>query len=76
MASGIETPILRLAELVKSAVGCGKEIMCRNQVRPGDPTRWVADVSAFKSACPNWSPQPMEEALRETVAAWVKEERA
>jgi UDP-glucose 4-epimerase len=75
VASGIETPVLRLAELMKSAVGCAKEIVCRNQVREGDPTRWVADVSAFRRACPRWSPQPMEEALRETVATWVKEEQ-
>jgi UDP-glucose 4-epimerase len=76
VASGTETPILRLAEMMKSAVGCAKQIVCRNQVRPGDPTRWVADVSAFKHACPSWSPQSMEEALRDTVAAWVKEEQS
>ena len=76
VASGVETPVLRLAELMKSAVGCAKEIVCRNQVREGDPTRWVADVSAFRRACARWSPQPMEEALCETVATWVKEEQS
>lgn len=75
LASGVETSVRDMAELIVDRLGIRKPVVCEGQARPGDPSRWVADVSAFRALCPQWAPRPLEEALAETLAAWTAEER-
>ncbi|MBL9116666.1 MAG: SDR family oxidoreductase [Verrucomicrobiaceae bacterium] len=76
LASGVETSVRELAELITADCGSNKPVVCLNRARPGDPTRWVADMCAFKQACPDWSPRPFCESLRETLQAWEAESTA
>lgn len=74
LASGTETSVRELAESIASDCGSAKEVVCRNEVRPGDPVRWVADMTAFRHVCPEWNPRPFGDALQETIATWKQEE--
>lgn len=76
LASGTETRIYDLARMIAGRLGRNLSIICRNEVREGDPLRWVADMSAFRSAVPEWNPRKLEDALDETLAVWQKEDQA
>jgi UDP-glucose 4-epimerase len=73
LASGVETSVRVLAELILADLGSSQPVTCLNESRPGDPVRWVADISAFRKACPDWSPRPFAASLTETLCAWKKE---
>ncbi|MDB6135916.1 MAG: UDP-glucose 4-epimerase [Verrucomicrobiales bacterium] len=74
LASGTETGVKGLTAMIIEIMNSHKTIRCRNASRPGDPQRWVAGISAFKSACPSWAPAPLRDSLVKTIAAWRKED--
>lgn len=49
VASGIQTRISEVAELVKSFMNSTKEIIYNGASRPGDPLYWQADISRLSS---------------------------
>jgi len=69
-ASGHETPILELAETMRSMVAPAKKIACKGIARPGDPHRWCADVRALRSLIPGWAPQELRAGLESTIRQW------
>ena len=69
-ASGRETPIMELAETMRSMVAPAKKITARGIARPGDPHRWCADIRALRSLIPDWQPQEFSAAIGETIRQW------
>lgn len=72
VASGVETSVVEVAELVRSIVAPHKTVITRNQSRPGDPLRWVADTSALRHVWPEWKPASLADVLQQTLAEWTQ----
>jgi UDP-glucose 4-epimerase len=70
VASGVETSTRGLAEAMSSVLHAEKEIVCRGEARPGDPSRWWADVSKLRSMLGDWQPCSLREALARTSVEW------
>ena len=70
MAGGSETPVLTLAETIRSMTAPGKKITCKGIARPGDPHRWCADVRRLRALIPQWQPQELSAALNATIRQW------
>ena len=70
VASGTETPVLALAEAIRSMTAPEKKITCRGIARPGDPHRWCADLRRLRSLLPAWQPQELPAALHATIRQW------
>ena len=73
VASGRETPILDLAELMRARIAPAKDIVCRGVARPGDPFRWVADIRRLQSLAPAWEPQELAPALEAVMEQWQRD---
>ncbi len=69
-ASGDETAIVHLAETIRAIMASPKAIVCKGEVRPGDPLNWRANVHKLRSLIPDWKPRALEEGLRETIKCW------
>jgi UDP-glucose 4-epimerase len=70
VATGIETSIARLAELVTTELG-GGEARFSGVARRGDPTRWRADITRLRAL--GFEPSvPIEEGAP-AFARWVRE---
>lgn len=70
IASGVEIQIRHIAQLLCENWGDGFSAIFTGEVRPGDPQRWVADLSlladrGFSLEC------PLDEGIRSYVA-WAK----
>lgn len=74
-ASGIETSVLTLAEMIRDLVAPEKEIQCKGNVRKSDPRRWWADISRLRELLPSWQSRPLKESLALTVDAWQQMDR-
>jgi UDP-glucose 4-epimerase len=70
LASGVERSISEVAERMRDLVSPGRPITCLGQVRPGDPTRWHADITRLQRRLPGWRPLAFEEALKRTIDQW------
>ena len=70
LASGCETPVLDLAHRMLSQTGSEKSVACRGGDRPGDPTRWSADVTRLQALLPDWQPASLGEGLRQCIVSW------
>ncbi len=70
VASGIETPVLALAESIRAMTMPEKKITCLGVARPGDPHRWCADIRGLRALLPDWQPQELPAALRATIRQW------
>ena len=70
VASGIETSVLTLAEMIRDLVAPSKEIRCRGQLRANDPLRWRADISRLQSLLPSWQPRLLNEGLALCLDTW------
>ena len=75
VASGIETSVLTLAEMIRNLVAPEKEIRCRGNLRKNDPLRWRADISRLQTCLPSWQPRPLDEGLALCVKAWQQTHR-
>lgn len=75
VASGIETSVLTLAEMIRDLVAPEKEIRCRGNLRKNDPMRWRADTSRLQMRLPSWQPRPLDEGLALCVEAWRQTQR-
>ena len=75
VASGIETSVLTLAEMIRDLVAPEKEIRCRGHLRKNDPLRWRADISRLQMHLPSWQPRPLDEGLALCVKAWRQTHR-
>ena len=71
VASGTETPVLALAETIRSITAPEKKITCLGNARPGDPRHWCADISRLRALLPAWQPQPLPAALHATIRQWT-----
>jgi UDP-glucose 4-epimerase len=70
VASGTETNVLTLAEMVRELVAPAKEIRCRGNMRKNDPVRWWADIARMQKLLPSWQPRPLKDALALCVSDW------
>ena len=70
VASGIETSVLSLAEMIRDLVAPEKKIRCRGNLRKNDPLRWRADISRLQMHLPSWQPRPLNEGLALCVKVW------
>jgi UDP-glucose 4-epimerase len=70
VASGVETSVLTLAEMIRDLVAPEKEIACRGRLRKNDPLTWRADISRLHSLVPSWNPHALDEGLRLCIKAW------
>jgi len=70
LGSGQETSVLELARRMSALRGADKPVACRSQARPGNPTRWAADVSRLQALLPAWQPAPLAEGLARCMDAW------
>ena len=75
VASGSETSVLTLAEMIRDLVAPEKEIRCHGNVRKSDPLRWWADISRLRELLPLWQSRPLKESLALTVDAWQQMNR-
>jgi UDP-glucose 4-epimerase len=75
VASGTETSVLTLAEMVRDLVAPQKEIRCHGNLRQNDPLRWQADVSRLQQLLPSWQPRPLTEGLALCTASWQEADR-
>ena len=71
VASGLETSVLELAELMRELLNSDKAITCRGVERRGDPRRWRADISRLNSLLPDWQAQPLRKAVADCVRNWA-----
>jgi len=69
VGTGVETPIAHLAELITTELG-GGEVRFTEAVRPGDPTRWRADISRLRSL--GFEPATSIEDGVRAYARWVR----
>ena len=70
VASGVETSIRELAELLLDAFGVHAEIEFSGAGRRGDPTRWLADIGAIRAL--GFEPcLPLREGVAR-YAAWLR----
>ena len=75
VASGIETSVLTMAEMIRDLVAPEKEIRCKGNVRKSDPLRWRADISRLRELLPSWQSRPLKESLTLSVDAWQQMDR-
>jgi UDP-glucose 4-epimerase len=70
LASGVETPIAELAEMLVDALGVERRPVFTGIARSGDPVRWCADIAALRAL--GFEPQvPLEEGVAR-YATWVR----
>jgi len=72
VAGGVETSVLKLAEMMRDLVAPEKEICCRGEQRINDPVRWRADISRLQSLLPSWRARALHDGLAACAAAWRK----
>jgi UDP-glucose 4-epimerase len=70
LASGTETVISDLCDMIRSIMGSTKTVQYQCQHSSGDPQRWVADMAQTRNAIPHWSPRSMSDALKLCIAGW------
>jgi nucleoside-diphosphate-sugar epimerase len=75
VASGSETGVLTLAEVIRDLVAPEKEIRCRGHLRKNDPLRWRADITRLQTMLPSWRPRSLADGLALCVADWRESER-
>jgi UDP-glucose 4-epimerase len=76
LASGKETSVRELAEMICALLNLEKSIQVSAQGRVGDPARWCANTELFHEVCPAWRPKPLKESLEETLSEWQREDDA
>ena len=69
IGTGVETPIVRLAELITTELG-GGDVRFTGAVRPGDPARWRADISRLRAL--GFEPATSIEDGVRAYARWVR----
>jgi UDP-glucose 4-epimerase len=72
VASGSETGVLTLAEMIRDLVAPDKEIRCHGKLRKNDPLRWRADISRLQSLLPSWQPRALADGLALCVTEWCE----
>ena len=75
VASGSETGVLSLAEMIRDLVAPDKEIRCRGNLRKNDPLRWRADINRLQTMLPSWQPRALADGLALCVDAWRNADR-
>ena len=70
VASGVETSVLDLGEMIREAVAPEKEIRCRSEQRKNDPLRWRADIARLQTLLPSWRARSLNDGLVACVGAW------
>lgn len=72
-ASGEETSVERLARIILDAVGSKATVRALGKARPGDPTRWQADVHALLALLgAEHRVAPIAESLGRCVQQWME----
>jgi UDP-glucose 4-epimerase len=70
VASGVETNVLTLAEMIRDTVAPEKDIRCKGDLRKSDPQRWCADISRLQKLLPSWQARPLPKGLALCAANW------
>jgi UDP-glucose 4-epimerase len=70
VASGVETTVYTLAQILKEILGSKKPIVFSGKPRPGDPNRWIADCSTLERICPSRSVANLVDAIERVVRNW------
>ncbi len=70
VASGTETGVLTLAQMIRDLVAPDKEIRCRGELRKNDPLRWRADITRLQSLLPSWQPRALAAGLAQCITDW------
>jgi UDP-glucose 4-epimerase len=70
VASGIETTIHTLAQVLKEILGSKKPVVFSGKPRPGDPSRWVADCSALDRIYPTRPGSKLAEGIQRVISKW------
>lgn len=70
IASGVETSVSDLAELVNDLTGHGKEVRYMGREMRGSPVRWAADISLLRALLPSWSPRTPRETMAACLGEW------
>lgn len=69
VASGVESRVLEVAEMVARSVP-GATIAPGTSIRRGDPPRWRGNIERLQSLLPDWKPRPLSVAIDSCLAAW------
>jgi len=70
IASGHETKVIDLAQMIRKRVAPGKQVITKGEVLQGDPQNWCADISRLQSLLPDWQPRTFDERLAECIDEW------
>ena len=73
LATGQGTRIRDVAQTMRRLLKSTKDIRCLNRVRPGDPVRWIADISKLKDLVGEAAPAgayDLEGRLAATLKVW------
>jgi len=70
IASGCETSVRDLTELVMELTGRHKPIKTAQTGRAGDPSRWVADVSSLENLTGPLNLPPLRDLLADCIRQW------
>ena len=73
VASGEETSVLDLANMIRDLVAPAKTVVARGEISPGDPRNWRADTGRLRSIIPDWKPRPFSERLSSCIRSWQDE---
>lgn len=75
LGAGVEHSVLEVAGMLRDRLSPGREIVCEGLPRQGDPDRWCADVTQFRTAFRDWSPVGLEEGIDRTIADWLSDRK-
>jgi nucleoside-diphosphate-sugar epimerase len=70
LASGHSLKIREMCETVARLLTCEKPIFFSGKSRPGDPSKWIADIGTLRGLLPDWKPEPFESSLHECLKKW------
>jgi hypothetical protein len=62
--------VAQLFEEMKRVAEMHRMLICRGEVRPGDPMHWEADITRLRQLAPLWRPRSLRDGLAETIAEW------
>ena len=70
VASGVNLTIISLAKKITELLGVGMPIVARNEIRPGEPQRWAANIERYRKLTGDLSTPSFEEDLKSCLLSW------
>lgn len=72
IASGTQTSVLEIANIIAQIVGTPKPILRAESSRAGDPVRWQADIASLHQAIPSHKTPVLAERMKDTFKVWLE----